>query len=424
MAEFVVPAQPQPYLATPYGKFPVHRVYCVGRNYHDHGVEMGGDPDREPPFFFMKPADSAVTAQDFDTTIPYPASCEEFHYECELVVGVGEGGSDIPVEDALSHVYGYSVGVDLTRRDLQKEAKDSRRPWDTSKGFDLSAPCGLLVPVKERGHVREGCVMEMSLNGKIVQKTELRKMIWKVNEIISHLSSYFRLQPGDLIMTGTPAGVGALVAGDRVECHVTGLPPCRFTVGDKGSPLVQADKAVRRVVTGHDQQGQAVVLQDSTAPNMFCPPMREGVQVNNIWRHVGGVPEVGWSTEEACPYGSKIPLLPPIEGGAVFRVIEFSPEGPWIDKVRRSASNWLPLTGVDEDPRHPLMHRSETIDYGVVLSGEIVLMLDKEEVELRAGDVFVQRGTNHAWSNRSSLPCRVAFVLVTAKFESDLKEMF
>ena len=134
-------------------------------------------------------------------------------------------------------------------------------------------------------------------------------------------------------MTGTPAGVGALVPGDRVECHVTGLPSCRFTVGGRGSPLVQADKAVRRVVTGHDQQGQAVVLQDSTAPNIFCPPMREGVQVNNIWRHVGGVPEVGGSTEEACQYGSKIPLLPPIEGGAVFRVIEFSPEGPWIDKV-------------------------------------------------------------------------------------------
>merc|ERR1711892_1466484 len=386
MADFVVPAQPQPFLATPAGKFPVHRIYCVGRNYYDHGIEMGGNPDREPPFFFMKPSDSAVSAQDFDTIIPYPSSCEDFHYECEMIVGIGEGGSNIPVEEALNHVYGYSVGVDLTRRDLQKAAKDMRRPWDTSKGFDLSAPCGLLIPVKERGHVREGWVMEMTLNGNVVQKTELRKMIWKVDEMISYLSSYFRLQPGDLIMTGTPAGVGKLVSGDRVECHVTGLPPCRFTVGEKGSPLKQADKSVRRIVTGHDDQGQAVVLQDSTAPNTFCPPMSEG--------------------------------------GAVFRVIEFSPEGPWIDKVKRSTSNWLPLTGADGEMRHPLMHRSETIDYGVVVSGEIVLMLDNEEVELKAGDVFVQRGTNHAWSNRSNLPCRIAFVLVTAKFENELKEKF
>ena len=144
-------------------------------------------------------------------------------------------------------------------------------------------------------------------------------------------------------MTGTPAGVGALVTGDRVECHVTGLPPCRFTVGDKGSSLVQADKAVRRVVTGHDQQGKAVVVQDSMAPNIFCPPMREGVQVNNIWRHAGGVPEVGMSNEEACQYGSKIPLLPPTEGGAVFRVVEFSPEGPWIDKVNIKLKSIQPI---------------------------------------------------------------------------------
>merc|ERR1719431_257215 len=125
-------------------------------------------------------------------------------------------------------------------------------------------------------------------------------------------------------MTGTPAGVGRLEEGDRVECRVTGLPPARFTVGHQGSQVVQADKAVRRVVTGHDQQGQAVVMQDSTAPNIFCPPMREGVQVNNVWRHFGAIPPVGFSTEEACEYGSKIPLLPPTEGGAVFRVIEFS----------------------------------------------------------------------------------------------------
>ena len=193
-------------------------------------------------------------------------------------------------------------------------------------------------------------------------------------------------------------------------------------------------------MTGHNEQGQAVVLQDSMAPNTFCPPMREGVQVNNVCRHFGGIPEVGLRNEEACEYGGKIPLLPPDEGGAVFRVIEFSPEGPWIDKVlcisfivlsftinilfkvKRSTSNWLPLTGIDRDMRHPLMHRSETIDYGVVVSGEIVLMLDNEEVELKAGDVFVQRGTNHAWSNRSNIPCRIAFVLVTAKFEDELKK--
>ena len=151
--------------------------------------------------------------------------------------------------------------------------------------------------------------------------------------MISYLSSYFRLQPGDLIMTGTPAGVGKLVPGDQVECRVTGLPTCRFTVGERGSPLVQADRSVRRVVTGHDDQGQAIVLQDSKAPNVFCPPMREGVQVNNVWRHFGGIPDIGLTNEETCEYGEKIPLLPPNEGGAVFRVIEFSPEAPWIDKV-------------------------------------------------------------------------------------------
>ena len=190
--------------------------------------------------------------------------------------------------------------------------------------------------------------MEMSLNGKVVQKTELRNMIWKVtncvveyckiyfvqvNEMISYLSRYFCLQPGDLIMTGTPAGVGSLVPGDRIECLVTGLPPCKFTIGDKGSPLKQADKGVRRVVTGHDENGQSLILQDSRAPNTFCPPMREGVQVNNVWRHFGSVPELSLVTEETCEYGQKIPLLPPKEGGAVFRVIEFSPEAPWIEKV-------------------------------------------------------------------------------------------
>ena len=283
-----------------------------------------------------------------DTAIPFPLTCEDLQYECEMVVAIVEGGSNILEEDALKHVYGYSVGVDLTRRDLQREAKEMRRPWDTSKGFDKSAPCGLLIPVKERGHIREGCVMEMSLNGKVVQKTELRNMIWKVtncvveyckicfdqvNEMISYLSRYFCLQPGDLIMTGTPAGVGSLVPGDRIECLVTGLPPCKFTIGDKGSTLKQADKGVRRVVTGHDENGQSLILQDSRAPNTFCPPMREGVQVNNVWRHFGSVPELSLVTEETCEYGQKIPLLPPKEGGAVFRVIEFSPEAPWIEKV-------------------------------------------------------------------------------------------
>jgi len=152
--------------------------------------------------------------------------------------------------------------------------------------------------------------------------------------------------------------------------------------------------------------------------------MREGVQINNVWRHFGPIPELNLNPEEACEYGAKIPLQPPSDGGSVFRVVEFSPEAPWIDKVKRSASNWLPLTGsvADEDMKHPLMHRTETIDYGVVISGEIVLVLDNEEVELKAGDAFVQRGTNHAWSNRSTIPCRIAFVLVCAKFDDELKE--
>lgn len=421
MSDFVLPTAPQPFLATPSGKFPVHRIYCVGRNYYDHGIEMGGDPEREPPFFFMKPADSALTAREFDTVVPYPSSCSDLHYECEMVVAIGEGGKDIPVGEALKHVYGYCVGLDLTRRDLQKQAKAMRRPWDPSKGFDLSAPCGLLLPVGDRGHVRKGCVMECRLNGKVVQKTELSKMIWKVDEMIAQLSCLFQLQPGDLIMTGTPAGVGSLVPGDEVECLLTGLPPCRLTVGAVGSGLVQAERGARRVVTGHGDEGESCVLQDSKAPNTFCPPLQEGVQVNNIWRHLEAQPELGVGDVEACKFGEKIPALPSQDGGAIFRVIEFSPEGLWIDKVRRATSEWL---GEEEEARHPLLQRHQTIDYGVVVSGQIFLMLDKEEVELKAGDTFVQRGTQHAWSNRSNLPCRIAFVIVDAKYDTDLKMKF
>jgi len=423
MADFVVPPSPQPFLSTPTGKFPVHRIYCVGRNYWDHGIEMGGNPEREPPFFFMKPADSAFSATEFDTKIPYPTSCSNFHYECELVVAIGEGGTNIPVEEALKHVYGYSVGVDLTRRDLQNEAKSMRRPWDTSKGFDLSAPCGLLVPVGERGHVRKGCVMECRVNGEVVQKTEIAKMIWKVDEMIAELSRLFQLQPGDIIMTGTPAGVGSLQPDDKVECLVTGLPPCRFTVGPTGSALVKVERGVRRVVTGHDAHGEAVILQDSLAPNTFCPPLRQGVQVNNIWRHFGARPELGVGEVETCEFGEKIPVLPSQDGGAVFRVIEFSPEGPWIDTVRRATDGWQELAG-EEEGKHPLMQRHQTIEYGVVLSGSVFLVLDKEEVELKAGDTFVQQGTQHAFSNRSRLPSRVAFVITDAQYSKDLKEAF
>ena len=200
------------------GLFPVRRVYCVGRNYADHAIEMGHDPNREPPFFFAKPADALAT----DGRFPYPQATKDVHHEIELVVALAKGGRDIPVERALDCIWGYAVGLDMTRRDLQAEAKKAGRPWDTAKGFDASAPISPLVPASRIGHPERGAIW-LDVNGERRQSGDLAQLIWKIDETISYLSGLFTLAPGDLIFTGTPAGVGAVKAGDKLHGHVDGV---------------------------------------------------------------------------------------------------------------------------------------------------------------------------------------------------------
>ncbi len=202
------------------GLFPVRRIFCVGRNYAEHAREMGGDPTREAPFFFTKPADALVTG-GADT--PYPSATADLHFELELVVAIGTGGSDIAEAEALGHVWGHAVGLDLTRRDLQAQAKKAGRPWDMAKGFDLSAPIGDLLPVSVSGPMASGA-LELKVNGAVRQSSDVSRMIWSVPETIAYLSGLVRLEPGDLIFTGTPEGVGAVVRGDLLEGHVDGLP--------------------------------------------------------------------------------------------------------------------------------------------------------------------------------------------------------
>ena len=200
-------------------RFPVHRLYCVGRNYADHAIEMGHDPTREAPFFFLKSPDCLLSdGADF----PYPALSEDVHHEIELVVALKSGGRDIAADEALEHVYGYAVGLDMTRRDIQGALKKAGRPWEAGKGFDHSAPCGAIVPASVIGHPARGAV-ELLINGTARQSGALEQMIWKVPEIISELSKLFTLQAGDLIMTGTPAGVGPVRRGDRLEARIEGL---------------------------------------------------------------------------------------------------------------------------------------------------------------------------------------------------------
>ena len=206
--------------------FPVHRIYCVGRNYADHVREMGGNPDREPPIFFAKPADAVVPN---NARIPYPSRTKNFHHEIELVIAIGKGGRDIAVAQALEHVFGYAVGNDLTRRDLQSEAKDNGRPWDTSKGFDRSAVLSAITPAAQSGHLRGGRIW-LKVNGQMRQQADLSELIWSVPEVIAELSTFFELQPGDLIYTGTPAGVGALKKGDRIEGGIDGLDELSTTI--------------------------------------------------------------------------------------------------------------------------------------------------------------------------------------------------
>ena len=205
--------------------FPVRRIFCVGRNYAEHAIEMGSDPTREPPFYFAKPADAVLTG---GADMPYPSRTRDLHHEMELVVAIGTGGSDIAVADALKHVWGYCAGLDMTRRDLQGEAKKTGRPWDMGKGFDHSAPMGALRPAAgfdpSRGHI------ELKVNGKTRQVSDLSKLIWSVPEVIANLSELVALAPGDLIMTGTPEGVAAVVRGDVLEGHVEGVGEVRTKI--------------------------------------------------------------------------------------------------------------------------------------------------------------------------------------------------
>jgi fumarylpyruvate hydrolase len=199
--------------------FPVGRIYCVGRNYAEHAREMGHDPDREPPFFFMKPADAIVMS---GASIPYPQVTKDLHHEIEMIVAIGKGGSNIPVEKALEHVFGYGVGLDMTRRDIQGEAKKMGRPWEMGKAFDNSAPCTPLKTVAMVGHPDKGAIW-LKVNGKVTQKGDLSELIWNIPETISSLSNLITLRAGDIIMSGTPAGVGPVQPGDKLEGHVDGV---------------------------------------------------------------------------------------------------------------------------------------------------------------------------------------------------------
>lgn len=229
---FLVPPRPPVSLAVEAapggpaeGRFPVGRIFCIGRNYAAHAVEMGHDPSREPPFFFLKP----VTALAVDGVFPFPEGAGEIHHEVELAVALGSGGVDIPESEALSHVFGYGVGLDMTQRDRQAEAKKLGRPWDLAKGFDGSAPCGPLTPVALCGHPQAGAIT-LSLDGEIRQKGDLDQMIWKVPELIATISRQMRLLPGDLILTGTPSGVGPVKPGEWLEARVEGLATLRVEV--------------------------------------------------------------------------------------------------------------------------------------------------------------------------------------------------
>ena len=217
---FVIPEPPRAAVAVAGGgSFPVRRIYCVGRNYAAHAREMGSDPDREPPFFFTKPADSVVAD---GSTLPFPLATADLHHEIELVAAIGQGGVGIAEEEALDHVWGYGVGLNMTRRDLQQQGKDTRRPWDAGKAFDRSAPIGALHPAAEIGHPDRGRIW-LRVNGETRQDSDLSHLIWNVAETIYHLSRLFELAAGDLIMTGTPEGVAAVGPGDRLEGGVDGV---------------------------------------------------------------------------------------------------------------------------------------------------------------------------------------------------------
>ena len=227
-SRFVIPPPPQAALAIAGSDqlFPVRRIWCVGRNYLEHIKEMGQD-EREPPFFFSKPADAIVPD---GATVPYPSLTKDLHHEVELVVALKSGGRNIPLQRALDCVYGYGVGIDLTRRDLQIASRDLKRPWEIGKAFDASAPCGALRPAAEIGHPKKGRIY-LKVNGTVRQDGDLEQMIWNVPEVIAKLSEQVALAAGDVIMTGTPSGVGAVVAGDKLEGGVDGVGSIAITMG-------------------------------------------------------------------------------------------------------------------------------------------------------------------------------------------------
>lgn len=198
--------------------FPVRRIYCIGRNYAAHAIEMGHDPDREDPFFFQKNPNNLNTSDAF----PYPPHTSDVHHEAEMLVALKTGGTNIPLSSALDHVFGYGLALDMTRRDLQGIAKKAGRPWEIGKAFEQSAPCGPIHTVDEVGHLDQGRV-ELTVNGELRQEGDLNQMIWKVPEMISYLSEYFELAPGDIILSGTPSGVGPVVKGDTMVLSIDGL---------------------------------------------------------------------------------------------------------------------------------------------------------------------------------------------------------
>jgi len=221
------PTQASVAIADSEKRLAVRRIICVGRNYAAHAREMGKDPDKEPPFFFYKPSDAI---QDNNANIPYPPLTQNLHYEIELVVAIGKSGQNISSEQALDHVFGYSVGVDLTRRDLQLNAREMGRPWDWGKGFDKSAPSSAIQPVTKVGHPSAGRIW-LAVNGEVKQDSNLSDLIWSVPEIISTVSKSIELQPGDLIFTGTPEHVGPVVVGDVITGGVEGVGEITITIG-------------------------------------------------------------------------------------------------------------------------------------------------------------------------------------------------
>jgi fumarylpyruvate hydrolase len=219
--DYIFSSPPQPFVRIKDDArlFAVRRIFCVGRNYADHAREMGHDPDRELPFFFCKPSDALV---EDGSSLPYPPQTNDLQHEVELVAAIGKGGVDIASEHALQHVFGYGVGIDLTRRDLQQEAKDKRRPWDWGKGFDHSAPCSAIAKASAMGHPSSGRI-HLSVNGQLRQEGDLAQMIWPVADVIAFISRSMQLAVGDLIYTGTPAGVGSVLAGDRLTAGIDGV---------------------------------------------------------------------------------------------------------------------------------------------------------------------------------------------------------